>query len=216
MHSQSVLIQKIQKRSSKQSRIIAPCFGGINLEDISAPRCFEIEKRLKEELDIPVFHDDQHGTAIVVAAGLLNALKFVGKKMEDANIVINGAGSAGISICKLLLQFGAGNVVLVDQKGALCPGEDWMNPAQKDMAEITNKEKQTGTLTEIIKDKDVFIGVSAPNIVTAEMVSTMADDAIIFAMAIQHQRSCQMKRRKVEQELSQQEDPISLIRSITY
>ena len=167
----------------KTVKNIAPCFGGINLEDISAPRCFEIEKRLKEELDIPVFHDDQHGTAIVVAAGLLNALKFVGKKMEDANIVINGAGSAGISICKLLLQFGAGNVVLVDQKGALCPGEDWMNPAQKDMAEITNKEKQTGTLTEIIKDKDVFIGVSAPNIVTAEMVSTMAEDAIIFAMA---------------------------------
>ena len=167
----------------KTVKNIAPCFGGINLEDISAPRCFEIEKRLKEELDIPVFHDDQHGTAIVVAAGLLNALKFVGKKMEDANIVINGAGSAGISICKLLLQFGAGNVVLVDQKGALCPGEDWMNSAQKDMAEIPNKEKQTGTLTEIIKDKDVFIGVSAPNIVTAEMVSTMADDAIIFAMA---------------------------------
>ena len=109
----------------KTVKNIAPCFGGINLEDISAPRCFEIEKRLKEELDIPVFHDDQHGTAIVVAAGLLNALKFVGKKMEDANIVINGAGSAGISICKLLLQFGAGNVVLVDQKGALCPGEDW-------------------------------------------------------------------------------------------
>ena len=167
----------------KTVKNIAPCFGGINLEDISAPRCFEIEKRLKEELDIPVFHDDQHGTAIVVAAGLLNALKFVGKKMEDANIVINGAGSAGISICKLLLQFGAGNVVLVDQKGALCPGEDWMNPAQKDMAEITNKDKQTGPLTEIIKGKDVFIGVSAPNIVTAEMVSTMADDAIIFAMA---------------------------------
>ena len=167
----------------KTVKNIAPCFGGINLEDISAPRCFEIERRLKEELDIPVFHDDQHGTAIVVAAGLLNALKFVGKKMEDANIVINGAGSAGISICKLLLQFGAGNVVLVDQKGALCPGEDWMNPAQKEMAEITNKDKQTGPLTEIIKDKDVFIGVSAPNIVTAEMVSTMADDAIIFAMA---------------------------------
>ena len=167
----------------KTVKNIAPCFGGINLEDISAPRCFEIERRLKEELDIPVFHDDQHGTAIVVAAGLLNALKFVGKKMEDANIVINGAGSAGISICKLLLQFGAGNVVLVDQKGALCPGEEWMNPAQKDMAEITNKDKQRGPLTEIIKDKDVFIGVSAPNIVTAEMVSTMADDAIIFAMA---------------------------------
>ena len=167
----------------KTVKNIAPCFGGINLEDISAPRCFEIERRLKEELDIPVFHDDQHGTAIVVAAGLLNALKFVGKKMEDANIVINGAGSAGISICKLLLQFGAGNVVLVDQKGALCPGEEWMNQAQKEMAEITNKDKQTGPLTEIIKGKDVFIGVSAPNIVTAEMVSTMADDAIIFAMA---------------------------------
>lgn len=167
----------------KTVSLLAGSFGGINLEDIAAPRCFEIEAKLKEICDIPVFHDDQHGTAIVVAAGLLNALKFVGKKMEDANIVINGAGSAGISICKLLLQFGAGNVVLVDQKGALCPGEDWMNPAQKDMAEITNKEKQTGTLTEIIKDKDVFIGVSAPNIVTAEMVSTMADDAIIFAMA---------------------------------
>ena len=162
---------------------IAPVFGGINLEDISAPRCFEIERRLKEELDIPVFHDDQHGTAIVVAAGLLNALKCVGKTMEEADIVINGAGSAGISICKLLLQFGAGNVVLVDQKGALCPGEDWMNDAQKEMAGKTNRNKQTGPLSEIIKGKDVFIGVSAPNIVTAEMVSEMADDPVIFAMA---------------------------------
>lgn len=162
---------------------IAPVFGGINLEDISAPRCFEIERRLKEELDIPVFHDDQHGTAIVVAAGLINALKCVGKTMEEANIVINGAGSAGISICRLLLQFGVGNIVLVDQKGALCPGEEWMNDAQKEMAQQTNKEKQTGPLSEIIKGKDVFIGVSAPNIVTAEMVSEMADDAIIFAMA---------------------------------
>ena len=162
---------------------IAPVFGGINLEDISAPRCFEIERRLKEELDIPVFHDDQHGTAIVVAAGLLNALKCVGKTMEEADIVINGAGSAGISICKLLLQFGVGNVVLVDQKGALCPGEDWMNDAQKEMAEKTHKEKQTGPLSEIIKGKDVFIGVSAPGIVTAEMVSEMADDPVIFAMA---------------------------------
>ena len=162
---------------------IAPCFGGINLEDISAPRCFEIEKRLKEELDIPVFHDDQHGTAIVVCAGLINALKLVGKKWEDARIVINGAGSAGISICKLILQFGAGDVVLVDRQGALCPGEEWMNPAQKAIAEITNKNKQRGPLTEIIKDKDIFIGVSAPNLVTAEMVSTMAKDAIVFAMA---------------------------------
>ncbi|MBQ2891301.1 MAG: NAD-dependent malic enzyme [Bacilli bacterium] len=162
---------------------IAPTFGGINLEDISAPRCFEIERRLKEELDIPVFHDDQHGTAIVVCAGLINALKVVGKKWEDVNIVINGAGSAGISICKLILQFGVGNVVLVDRQGALCPGEEWMNPAQKAMAEITNKEKQRGPLAEIIKGKDIFIGVSAPNLVTAEMVTTMAEKPIIFAMA---------------------------------
>ncbi|MBO4952209.1 MAG: NAD-dependent malic enzyme [Lachnospiraceae bacterium] len=162
---------------------IAPVFGGINLEDISAPRCFEIERRLKEELDIPVFHDDQHGTAIVVSAGLINALKLVGKPFDKANVVINGAGSAGISICKLLLALGIGNVVLVDKKGALCPGEDWMNPAQAEMAEITNKERQTGALAEIMKGKDVFVGVSAPNIVTAEMVASMAKDPIVFAMA---------------------------------
>ena len=162
---------------------IAPCFGGINLEDISAPRCFEIERRLKEELDIPVFHDDQHGTAIVVCAGLINALKCVGKKPEEIKVVINGAGSAGISICKLLLQFGIGDAVLVDRQGALCPGEECMNPAQAAMAEVTNKDKQTGPLTEIIKGKDVFIGVSAPNLVTAEMVGTMAKDPIVFAMA---------------------------------
>lgn len=162
---------------------IAPCFGGINLEDISAPRCFEVEARLKKELDIPVFHDDQHGTAIVVCAGLINALKVVGKKMEDIRVVISGAGSAGISICKLILQFGVGDVVLVDRQGALCPGEEWMNPAQKAMAEVTNKDHQRGLLAEIIKNKDVFIGVSAPNLVTAEMVKTMAKDPIIFAMA---------------------------------
>ena len=162
---------------------IAPVFGGINLEDISAPRCFEIEKRLKEELDIPVFHDDQHGTAIVVSAGLINALKLVGKPSDEANVVINGAGSAGISICKLLLQLGIGNVVLVDRQGALCPGQDWMNPAQAEMAEITNKDRQTGSLAEIMKGKDVFVGVSAPNIVTAEMVASMAADPIVFAMA---------------------------------
>ena len=155
---------------------IAPVFGGINLEDISAPRCFEIESRLKEELDIPVFHDDQHGTAIVVSAGLINALKLVGKPFDKANVVINGAGSAGISICKLLLALGIGNVVLVDKNAALCPGEDWM-------AEVTNKDKQTGALAEIMKGKDVFIGVSAPNIVTAEMVASMANDPIVFAMA---------------------------------
>lgn len=162
---------------------IAPVFGGINLEDISAPRCFEIEKRLKEELDIPVFHDDQHGTAIVVSAGLINALKLVGKPFDEANVVINGAGSAGISICKLLLQLGIGNVVLVDRQGALCPGQDWMNPAQAEMAEITNKDRQTGSLAEIMKGNDVFVGVSAPNIVTAEMVASMAADPIVFAMA---------------------------------
>ena len=162
---------------------IAPVFGGINLEDISAPRCFEIESRLKKELDIPVFHDDQHGTAIVVSAGLLNAVKFVGKKMEDVKIVINGAGSAGISICKLLLEIGVGDVVLVDRQGALAVGEEWMNPAQKEMAEKTNKEQIHGLLNEVMKGKDIFVGVSAPGIVTAEMVSTMAEDAIVFAMA---------------------------------
>ena len=167
----------------KTVKNLAPTFGGINLEDISAPRCFEIERRLKEELDIPVFHDDQHGTAIVGVAGLINALKFAGKKLEDAKIVINGAGSAGISICKLLLQFGVKDAVLVDQKGALCPGEAWMNDAQKEMAEKTNKDRQTGDLSEIMKGKDVFIGVSAPNIVTSEMVASMAKDPVVFAMA---------------------------------
>ncbi len=162
---------------------IAPVFGGINLEDISAPRCFEIERRLKEELDIPVFHDDQHGTAIVVSAGILNAVKLVGKKFEEINVVINGAGSAGISICKLLMQLGVGNVVLVDKNGALCPGEDWMNPAQEEMANVTNSNKERGPLVDIIKGKDVFIGVSAPGVLTAEMVATMATDSIVFAMA---------------------------------
>lgn len=162
---------------------IAPGFGGINLEDISAPRCFEIERRLKAALDIPVFHDDQHGTAIVVAAGLLNALKLVGKQMDAVSVVINGAGSAGISICKLLLAFGVGNVVLVDRQGAVSTEEDWLNPAQREMAEVSNKNHERGPLTEIIKGKDVFIGVSAPGVVTAEMVADMAQDAIVFAMA---------------------------------
>ncbi len=164
-------------------KAIAPTFGGINLEDISAPRCFEIESRLRRELDIPVFHDDQHGTAIVVSAGLLNALRLVGKKMEDAEIVINGAGSAGISIARLLLKFGAGNIVLVDRAGAVSRDEDWLNPAQRAMAEVTNRYNERGPLAEIMKGKDVFIGVSAPRIVTADMVATMAKDAIVFAMA---------------------------------
>ncbi len=164
-------------------KYLAPTFGGINLEDISAPRCFEIERRLKEDLDIPVFHDDQHGTAIVVSAGLLNALKLVGKRMEDAEIVINGAGSAGISIAKLLLRFGAGNIVLVDRQGAVSVEEAWLNPAQRAMAEVTNKRHERGQLANIMRGKDIFVGVSAPKIVTAEMVRTMAKDAIVFAMA---------------------------------
>jgi malate dehydrogenase (oxaloacetate-decarboxylating) len=167
----------------KTVRYLAPTFGGINLEDISAPRCFEIERRLKEELDIPVFHDDQHGTAIVVAAGIINALKLVQKKLEEVKVVINGAGSAGISICKLLLSLGVKDAILVDIKGALAKGEEWMNEAQAQMAEITNPENKHGDLKEIMKGRDVFIGVSAPNIVTSEMVESMADHAIVLAMA---------------------------------
>ncbi len=167
----------------KTVKYLAPTFGGINLEDISAPRCFEIETRLKQELNIPVFHDDQHGTAIVVAAGLINALKVVGKEWKDVRIVINGAGSAGISICKLLMQLGPRDIILVDRNGALCEGEEWMNPAQKKMADITNRDHQRGPLREIIRGRDVFIGVSAPGVMTAEMVASMGKDSIVFAMA---------------------------------
>lgn len=162
---------------------IAPTFGGINLEDISAPRCFEIERRLKEELDIPVFHDDQHGTAIVVSAGLVGALKLVKKDIHQARAVINGAGSAGISICKLLMEIGMKDVILVDKNGILAPGEEWMNQAQREMAGKTNMEQLHGNLADAMKGRDVFIGVSAPGVVTADMVSTMAKDAICFAMA---------------------------------
>lgn len=167
----------------KTVKYIAPTFGGINLEDISAPRCFEIETRLRKELDIPVFHDDQHGTAIVLSAALRNALKLVKKDIADTRVVINGAGSAGISICKLLLAQGIGDVVLVDRKGALAVGEDWMNPAQAAMAEKTNKEQLHGTLADVIKGKDVFIGVSGPKALSTEMVASMGKDAIVFAMA---------------------------------
>ena len=167
----------------KTVKLIAPGFGGINLEDIKAPECFYIEKKLKEELDIPVFHDDQHGTAIVVLAGIYNALRFVGKKLEEARIVINGAGSAGISICKLLLQAGAKNIIMCDKEGSLVKGNSNLNEAQKLIAEVTNKENEKGTLKDVIKGKDVFIGVSAPNILTEEMVATMNNDSIVFAMA---------------------------------
>lgn len=164
-------------------KLLEPVFGGINLEDISAPRCFEIEEKLKKVLDIPIFHDDQHGTAIVVAAGLINALKLTGKKMEDLDILINGAGSAGIAITKLLLNMGAKNIILCDRKGAIYQGKEDLNWAQEEIAKFTNKNNEKGTLKDVIKDKDVFIGVSGPNVLTRDMVSTMKDKAIIFAMA---------------------------------
>ncbi|MCQ2446106.1 MAG: NADP-dependent malic enzyme [Clostridia bacterium] len=163
-------------------RLISKSFGGINLEDISAPRCFEIERRLKEVCDIPVFHDDQHGTAIVVAAALTNALKVTGKKKGEIKIVINGAGSAGISIARLLLRMNFGNIVLGDIFGALCPGEEKMNPVQAEMAEITNKNREKGTLADVMKGADVFIGVSRPGLVTREMVASM-NNGIVFPMA---------------------------------
>ena len=162
---------------------VAPTFGGINLEDISAPRCFEIERRLKERLSIPVFHDDQHGTAIVVLAGLINALKLTGRKKETARVVISGAGSAGISICRLLMSHGFRDIVMTDKCGALAPGESFMNPAQQEMAAVTNPRQERGPLETIIKDKDIFVGVSAPGIATSAMISTMAPNSIVFAMA---------------------------------
>lgn len=164
-------------------RLLEPVFGGINLEDISAPRCFEIEKRLKEVLDIPVFHDDQHGTAIVVLSGLINALKLADKKMEDIEVVINGAGSAGIAIAKLMMSVNVKNVVLVDRTGAIHKNLADMNSAKSEMAEITNINNETGSLADVIRNKDVFIGVSAPNVVTKEMIASMADKSIVFAMA---------------------------------
>ena len=163
--------------------LISGSFGGINLEDIAAPRCFEIEKKLKEKCDIPVFHDDQHGTAVIVAAGLLNALKIVGKNIETANIVVNGAGSAGIAITKHLFNMGAKNITLCDINGIICEGDDSLSEVHKYMATITNREKKTGTLADAMKDADVFIGVSAPNIVSEEMVKSMADNPVIFSMA---------------------------------
>ncbi|WP_125140790.1 NAD(P)-dependent malic enzyme [Clostridium transplantifaecale] len=162
---------------------IAPAFGGINLEDISAPRCFEIEERLKKLLNIPVFHDDQHGTAIVVLAGIINALKVTGKKKEDCRVVVNGAGSAGIAITKLLLTYGFLHVTLCDRVGILTKGMEGLNWMQEKMMDVTNLEQKTGSLADALKDADIFVGVSAPGIVTAEMVSAMNSDAILFAMA---------------------------------
>ncbi|NLL80456.1 MAG: NADP-dependent malic enzyme [Clostridiales bacterium] len=162
---------------------LAPGFGGINLEDISAPRCFEIEERLKEIMDIPVFHDDQHGTAIVVLAGIINALKVVGKKKEDCKVVVNGAGSAGIAITKLLLTYGFPKIIMCDKVGIVSkatPGLNWM---QQKMTEVTNPDNEQGTLADALKGADIFVGVSAPNIVSSEMVASMNRDAILFAMA---------------------------------
>lgn len=162
---------------------LAPGFGGINLEDISAPRCFEIEERLKEILDIPVFHDDQHGTAIVVLAGVINALKVVGKKKEDCRIVVNGAGSAGVAITKLLLTYGFPNIIMCDKVGIVSKDTEDLNWMQKKMTEVTNLNNETGSLADALKGADIFIGVSAPNIVTPEMVASMNRDSILFAMA---------------------------------
>ncbi|MDO5338627.1 MAG: NADP-dependent malic enzyme [Eubacteriales bacterium] len=162
---------------------IAPAFGGINLEDISAPRCFEIETRLKELLDIPVFHDDQHGTAIVVLAGIINGLKVTGKTKEDCQVVVNGAGSAGVAITKLLLTYGFKHVTMCDKSGILSKTSEGLNWMQQSMMEVTNLENKTGSLADALRGADIFVGVSAPNIVTADMVKTMNKDAIIFAMA---------------------------------
>ena len=162
---------------------IAPAFGGINLEDISAPRCFEIEERLKKILDIPVFHDDQHGTAIVVLAGIINGLKVTGKNKEDCKVVVNGAGSAGVAITKLLLTYGFKNITMCDKSGILSKTSEGLNWMQKSMMDVTNLEGKTGTLADALKGADVFVGVSAPNIVTPEMVASMNKDSILFAMA---------------------------------
>ena len=164
-------------------KAIAPTFGGINLEDISAPRCFEIEERLKKELDIPVFHDDQHGTAIVVLAGIINSLKIIGKKKEDCRVVVSGAGAAGVAIAKLLLTYGFKHIIMCNSKGIIskdCPNLNWM---QQQMTEITNLENRQGSLADALIGADIFIGVSAPGVVTAEMVESMNKDSIIFAMA---------------------------------
>ena len=162
---------------------LAPAFGGINLEDISAPRCFEIEERLKETLDIPVFHDDQHGTAIVVLAGIINALKVVGKKKEYCRVVVNGAGSAGVAITRLLITYGFSNIIMCDKSGILCDGAEGLNWMQDKMVKRTNLAHETGSLADALKGADIFVGVSAPGIVTEEMVASMNSDAILFAMA---------------------------------
>lgn len=163
--------------------LISDSFGGINLEDIAAPRCFEIERKLKEKIDIPVFHDDQHGTAIVVGAALMNACKVAGKKFEELTLVINGAGAAGIAIGKLLVSLNVGNVIMVDINGIICEGDEFMNEAHAEIAKVTNKNHIKGSLSDALKGADAFVGVSRPNLLTEEMIKTMADKPLIFAMA---------------------------------
>lgn len=167
----------------KTIKLLAGSFGGINLEDISAPRCFDIEKRLREECDIPIFHDDQHGTAVVVLAGMINALKLVGKKLEDVKVVVNGSGASGIAVTSLLMSTGLRSVILCDTKGAIYKGRGDLNSAKEKMADISNLELKKGSLADVLAGADVFIGLSAPNMVTEEMVRSMADDSVIFAMA---------------------------------
>ena len=167
----------------KTVELLTGSFGGVNLEDISAPRCFEIEKKLKEVCDIPIFHDDQHGTAVITLAGLMNALKVVGKKIEDVKIVTSGAGAAGIAIIKLLMAMGLRNVIMTDRKGAIYEGRDGLNPIKEEMAKITNYDHEAGSLADVIKGADVFIGVSAPGTLTQDMVRSMAKDPIVFACA---------------------------------
>ncbi len=163
--------------------LLAGSFGGVNLEDIAAPRCFEIERKLKEKTDIPIFHDDQHGTAVVVVAAIINALRVVGKRIEDCSVVFSGAGAAGIAIAKLLISQGIKSVIMCDSKGIICKGDERLNSAKKEIAEFTNKQRKTGTLADAMKGADIFIGVSAPGIVTEEMVSSMADKPIVLPMA---------------------------------
>ena len=163
--------------------LLAGSFGGVNLEDIAAPRCFEIERKLKEKTDIPIFHDDQHGTAVVVVAAIINALRVVGKRIEDCSVVFSGAGAAGIAIAKLLISQGIKSVIMCDSKGIICKGDERLNSAKREIAEFTNKQGKTGTLTDAMKGADIFIGVSAPGIVTEEMVSSMADKPIVLPMA---------------------------------
>lgn len=162
--------------------LLCGSFGGINLEDIAAPRCFEIERKLKEKADIPIFHDDQHGTAVICSAGIINALKLVGKKIEDCTAVFNGAGAAGVAIAKLFTSMGMGNIIMCDRKGIICDGDD-LKPAKQDIADFTNKNHLRGSLADAMKGADIFIGVSAPGVVTEDMIKSMAKDPIVLAMA---------------------------------